>query len=109
MSDPFIHHHKRKVHTSSNIFSVSKSKKIVDFLIYPVGIISLIMSIPQLYAIYTAPDVNGASFVSWATWTLVSLFWALYGYLHKEKPLFFIHLAWFCINGATALGIFLRS
>lgn len=65
----------------------NKWKRFMDKLIYVVGIVVPIMTVPQFLKIWVDKNAQGISLISWVTYAIASLFWAVYGVMHKEKPI----------------------
>ena len=59
---------------------------VLDSLIYPVAILSPIMTIPQISEIWLTKSAK-LSLVTWGSYAIVSGFWLIYGINHKEKPI----------------------
>lgn len=83
--------------------------KVMDIIIYPVGFLSVLMTLPQAYEIWILGKTEGVSLISWASWTFFAVLWTLYGIVHKSKVLILIHGSWVLMNGLVALGILLNS
>jgi uncharacterized protein with PQ loop repeat len=69
---------------------------IFDKFMYLVGLFAPLMTVPQILKIWYYQDADGVSWLSWGGYMIGSLFWFIYGILHKEKPLIIC-------NGVAAL------
>jgi uncharacterized protein with PQ loop repeat len=79
---------RKRIHVNHEIYpSKDKVKRVVDKIIYAVGIASVLISIPQLLEIWVGQNASGVSTTSWALWVLTDILWLTYGYLHKIKPI----------------------
>lgn len=88
-----LHHH--PVHKSNMSFL----HKILNFVITIVATASPLITIPQLFDIYTRRDATGVSSATWLMYIFTASIWFYYGVIHKEKAII--------INGV--LGIFLGA
>ncbi len=79
--------------------------KILEFLIYGVGLLGTVAALPQAYRIWFLKDVAGLSLFSWISLALFAPFWILYGLLHKKKSLVMTYVVWFMISLVIILGI----
>lgn len=105
-----LKHHQKRARALKGLPLVENwVTRVIDVIIYPIGTISLLMTLPQAYEIWILGKTDGVSLLTWATWTFISVFWVLYGVVHKAKPLIFIHGGWFFMNGLVALGILANS
>lgn len=74
----------------------NKWKSLMDKLIYAVIIITAVMTVPQVVQIWSEQNATGVSVYTWSTYFVMSIFWIVYGLLHKEKPI---------ILSSTLLGL----
>jgi len=81
---------------------------LIDRMAYIMGAITVLVNIPQLISVWTSPDTQGVSLISWIGFSLGSLFWIAYGVLHKEKPIIAINTALVMIQGLIVVGILTR-
>ena len=105
-----LHHfHKRKrVYELGEPYPhPEKHKRFVDKIIYVIGVIGPVMTLPQILKIFILKDAAGVSAVSWLAYAIVSLFWIYYGILHKEKPIIITYVLWFVMNSLVAIGAFM--
>lgn len=102
-----LHHwHKRK-RIYQNIEPYphpDKLKNFMDRMIYFIILLGLFMTLPQIKNVLIDKDASGVSIVTWATYVVTSLFWLLYGILHKEKPLVFSASMWIIVNALVVVG-----
>ncbi len=82
-----------------------KYKRVVDRLAYAAGIISPIITLPQLYDVLVKKTAQGVSLTTWFFYVLISIVMFTYGLVHKEKPLMFMYGAHIIINGLITIGI----
>ena len=82
-------------------------KKALDKSIIFIGILSPIMTIPQIYKIFSNQSADGLSMISWITYIIVGSFWLTYGIVHKEKPIILVNIGWIIVNTGTLIGIIL--
>lgn len=69
----------------------------LDSLVSFVAVVSPIMTLPQVYLIYSTQNAEGVSAFSWIAYVATSLIWLLYGLAHHEKPI--------VINSAIGAGL----
>lgn len=103
------HYHKRKKKAQGldQTLANTRTKRFMDRSIYFVGMLGPIMTTPQILKIWYEENASGISVVTWSAYTLVHLFWILYGMVHREKPIIFLNLASVCMNIVVILGAFL--
>jgi len=80
-------------------------KRIIDELAYVIGIITPLMSIPQIWSIWVDHSVVGVSLLSWSAFTVASCFWVVYSFLHHELPIIISQVLWVLFQIAIVAGI----
>lgn len=78
-----------------------------DHFIIVIGIISPLLALPQIIQIWVNRDAGGVSFITWGGLTITSIFWIIYGCLHKETPIIVAYVLSAIVNAAVALGVLL--
>lgn len=98
----FLHQHKD---LSENILvkeeevivkEVRQSKEFCSFIdrgVYAVGILGVLVIIPQILKIWVDRDINGVSVITWIGFSIGALFWLFYGIIHKVKPIILTNFA----------------
>ena len=84
MSRTNAHRHLAKKHRA---IQVKKSARWVDRATYLVAIIEPIITIPQVYAIWSTRNASGVSILSWSGYWLFGIIWLYYGIIHRDKAI----------------------
>jgi len=92
----FHHFHIRKrIHEKSEKFpSPDKKVRFLDNIIYIVGVLGPVMTLPQIIKIFFFQNAAGVSLITYIALTLFSCVWLLYGIVHKEKPIIVTNILW---------------
>lgn len=96
----FYKHHRRKKHASPK-----KEKHFIDLLVYPMAVIAPIMTLPQLSEIWIKRHVAGVSVITWLAYGLGAGLWAIYGIVHKEKPIILINIILLVLQLSIVAGV----
>jgi len=67
-----------------------KWKRFVDKAIYPIGLMSPLLTYIQAAKIWFNKDASGVSLLAWGGYTVISFFWLNYGVFNKVKPLILV-------------------
>jgi len=78
--------------------------RVLDGVVYVVGILGPFATIPQLVQIYTTHSAVGVSVLSWGTYAVFDIPFIIYATVHKEKPLMVCYWLWLFFNCAVAFG-----
>jgi uncharacterized protein with PQ loop repeat len=99
-------HVRKRVSKKLEPYPASSSwKKFLDRIIYVVGILSPVLTIPQLLKIWIGQDVSGISFISWSWYLIASIVWLMYSIAHREKPLIISSVLWIIIEVFIVIGL----
>ena len=90
------HYHRRKrIHQGHEEYPHPDAiKRVMDKMIYFVGVAGPIMTLPQLFKIWVEKNAAGISVISWITYLVLGIFWLSYGIMHKEKPIIVNYILW---------------
>lgn len=106
MNQGLHHYHQRKRldEKPEAIPSADKLKRWLDYVVYVGGSIGPFLTIPQLVKIWIGKNAAGVSAFSWGSYLVASVFWVIYGVVHKEKPIIFTNSIWVLMNGLVMIG-----
>jgi uncharacterized protein with PQ loop repeat len=74
-------------------------------LLGAISIISMVMTIPQVWTIWGEHQVAGVSLLSWSTYLVSSLAWLGHGIQKRDKNIYLPCIGWILLNGAVVAGI----
>lgn len=101
-------HLRRRAHRGNSVHYVYPSSerliKLVDAIMYVVGIVGPFVSIPQLIEIYGKGNAQGISVITWIGYCVLTALWLLYGLVHREKPIIITQALWLIVNVAIVVG-----
>lgn len=106
MSNVIHHQHLRKrIHEKHEQYpNPIMHKRILDKLIYIVGIVQPLTAIPQVYKIWIGQEAGGISIFTYTSFVLFDLVWVYYGIVHKERPIVVMYCLWIVLNASVAIG-----
>lgn len=104
-----LHLHRRKrIHLYKEIYPHPHTyKRVLDRIVYIMAVIVPVMTIPQLYTIWSDRAAEDVSLATWITYVLHSITFLLYGFAHKEKPLVLMYSFQLIVNAFIVVGILL--
>lgn len=103
------HQHVRKrVHQKHEAYPhPDRLKRIVDKLVYVTGVVTPLMTLPQVLRIWVHKSATDVSFYTWLAYLLVALIWIAYGVLHKAKPIIVLNVGLAIVNSLVVVGVLL--
>ena len=85
-----------------------KNKKLDKVTMF-VGLCVPLVTLPQLYTVLTANNLQGASLFTWSFYSMQAALFAYFGIKHKEKPLIFTYIPLFVVQFAIVLTLLCRK
>ena len=99
-------HLRKRIHSKHEKYpSQDKKIRILDKVIYVVGVLGPIMLLPQIIKIFTSKNAEGVSFISYAFFTLFSGVWLCYGIVHREKPIIVTNVLWIIFHSLVSISV----
>jgi uncharacterized protein with PQ loop repeat len=107
MSLPLFHLHKRKrIHQKKEKYPHPQPhKRMVDKLVYAVGIVAPFLTAEQSYKIHASQTAEGVSLFAYAGFVCVNIIWLWYGIIHKEMPIILMYTLLGIFNTSVVIGV----
>jgi uncharacterized protein with PQ loop repeat len=74
-------------------------------LLAGMSIFTLLMTVPQIYAIWASRQAAGVSLLSWAAYWMSAFVWFVYGIQKRDRNIYLPCIGWLLLDGAVVLGI----
>jgi uncharacterized protein with PQ loop repeat len=82
----------------------SSWKRFLDRVVFVVGVIGPMTTIPQITKIYLLQNATGVSAFTWLAGAIFDIPWILYGAAHRERPIMITYTLWFLANTTVFVG-----
>jgi uncharacterized protein with PQ loop repeat len=69
------------------------------------SVLTMAMTLPQVFAIWIARDAAGVSLISWAAYLFSACLWFVYGFRKRDKTIYLACIGWILLDAAIVLGI----
>lgn len=86
-----------------------KKSPVFDKLIYIIAILAPLMTLPQLYKVWTGNHVQGVSIYTWAAYAAISLIWVIYGARQRMMPIICTNGLLLIVDFLVVLGVLFRN
>lgn len=100
-----VHEHTDKENERFKKIHEKRWIQFIDKYIYLVAMVSIVMTLPQVYDIWVLHKAAGVSAISWATYGTMSAIWVAYGRGHKEKVIMFSNAIWVVLDLFIVVGV----
>ena len=87
----------------------SISPALLDRLLNGLSIFTLVMTIPQVFSVWSARQTGGVSLWSWSAYLLSALVWLVYGLRKHDKHIYVPCIGWILLDGAIVVGLVCRG
>ena len=68
------------------------------------SIFTMVMTVPQVWAIWIGQQAAGVSILSWSAYLLSALLWLWFGLRKRDKNIYLPCLGWIALDGAVIAG-----
>jgi len=83
------------------------SGQIMKQLLGGMSIFTLLMTVPQIYAIWASRQAAGVSLLSWIAYWISAFVWFVYGIQRRDPNIYLPCIGWVLLDGAVVAGIIL--
>ena len=73
------------------------------------SVITMLMTLPQVYAVWFGPTASGVSVMSWASYLASACLWLVYGLQKKDKTIYLACIGWIVLDAAIVAGAVVRG
>lgn len=80
------------------------SQKVMKQLLGGLSIFTLVMTVPQILAIWLSRQAAGVSLLSWSAYWLSALVWFFYGLQKRDRNIYLPCIGWLVLDGAVIVG-----
>jgi uncharacterized protein with PQ loop repeat len=84
-----------------------KLKRYFDRTMFVIGSCAPLALLPQVSQVYVEHHVAGLSIITWCLLGIINTLWAIYGFLHKEKPILIANVGMAFLDFSIVVGILL--
>ena len=96
----FMAHHGFGLH----YLTKKKKREMIDLLVYMVGVLMIILTIPQIITIWIFKEALGVSTITWCAYFVGAIVWVMYGIVHKQKPIIITYSIWMVLDMLIIIG-----
>lgn len=81
------------------------SETIMKQLLGGMSIFTLLMTVPQIYAIWASRQAAGVSLLSWIAYWISAFVWFVYGIQKRDRNIYLPCVGWLLLDGAVVVGV----
>lgn len=73
------------------------------------SVFTMLMTVPQVLAIWVGRDAGGVSLVSWLSYLLAAALWFVYGLQKRDKTIYLACIGWVVLDAAVVVGVIIHG
>ena len=82
---------------------------VLEKILRSLSVITMLMTVPQVYTIWVAGNASGVSILSWASYLVSACLWFVYGFRKKDKTIYLACIGWIVLDAAIVVGVIARG
>jgi uncharacterized protein with PQ loop repeat len=71
------------------------------------SVVTMLMTLPQVFTIWGRREAHGVSLVSWATYLVAASLWLVYGVRKRDPTIYLACIGWILLDVAIVAGVVL--
>jgi uncharacterized protein with PQ loop repeat len=85
------------------------SERAMKQILGGLSIFTLLMTVPQILAIWLTRQAAGVSLLSWSAYWLSALVWFFYGLQKRDRNIYLPCIGWLVLDGAVIAGAWIYA
>jgi uncharacterized protein with PQ loop repeat len=81
----------------------------LEKILRALSVVTMVMTVPQVLAVWTGPSASGVSLVSWAAYLGSACLWFVYGLQKRDKTIYVACVGWVALDAAIVAGVIVRG
>ena len=83
----------------------SDAKGPLEKILPMLSLLTMAMTVPQVWTIWVAHNAGGVSLLSWATYLLAACLWFVHGLHKRDKTIYVACIGWILLDAAVVAGV----
>ena len=75
-----------------------------DRLLYALSVITIVMTIPQVFSIWSNHTAEGVSVFTWGTYLISACLWLVHGIRKRDPSIYLACIGWILLDAAIVAG-----
>jgi uncharacterized protein with PQ loop repeat len=81
----------------------------LEKILRALSVVTMVMTVPQVLAVWTGPAPGSVSLVSWAAYLVSACLWFVYGLQKRDKTIYVACIGWIALDAAIVAGVIVRG
>jgi uncharacterized protein with PQ loop repeat len=83
----------------------SRERQLLNRLLGVMSIVTMVMTIPQVWIIWVGKETAGVSLLSWSAYLASALLWFWHGLHERDRNIYLACVGWILLDLAVIVGI----
>jgi uncharacterized protein with PQ loop repeat len=93
------------VHGVGVLPGADASKGPLEKVLPLLSIVTMVMTVPQIWTIWVAHNAAGVSLLAWGTYLLAACLWFIHGLKKRDKTIWVACIGWVLLDAAVVVGV----
>jgi uncharacterized protein with PQ loop repeat len=81
----------------------------LESVLRAMSVITMLMTVPQVFTIWDDGNANGVSTMSWSAYLLSACLWLVYGLQKRDKTIYLACFGWIALDAAIVGGVIVHG
>lgn len=82
---------------------------VLEKVLRGLSVFTMLMTVPQVLAVWIGGDAGGVSLVSWASYLVAACLWFVYGLQKRDKTIYVACVGWVVLDAAIVAGVIVHG
>jgi len=73
------------------------------------SLITMLLTVPQVYNVWFGQSASGVSAISWAAYLVSACLWLVYGIRKNDRTIYVPCLGWIALDAAIVVGVLVNG
>ena len=78
---------------------------LIEKILPALSIVTMLMTVPQVWTVWRDHDVAGVSLLSWGTYLIAACVWFVHGLQQRDRALYIACIGWVLLDAAVVIGV----
>ena len=78
---------------------------LIEKILPALSIVTMLMTVPQVWTVWRDHDVAGVSLLSWGTYLIAACVWFVHGLQQGDRAIYVACIGWVLLDAAVVIGV----
>ena len=78
---------------------------LIEKILPALSIVTMLMTVPQVWTVWRDHDVGGVSLLSWGTYLIAACVWFVHGLQQGDRAIYVACIGWVLLDAAVVIGV----